>query len=299
MQLINNMSLSLLERFNPLKDEESIHTIPDEILGEIFSHLDVRALAKHASLVSKKWHKVTNDHENLWKARFCKEFVFFGENEWIKNFGDPGKLPPISYKSLFREAINFTKKWPSNWDKKMFWLQPKDILRKGAKEREALTPQLIGEMVAPKMNSSNYPGNRFNPTGYSKFSLGEHGNRVIQESCWAGMTPDVIPNSKGKSYTKQKKMVNDFGGDVPELLYAATGIFLKSLSTKENIFSWITCTSCKESINGWQMVVGHMSFEGLDAMPVSRKALYFPHQGRGIAAMIKIKGVLGSKPVLK
>jgi len=58
----------------------------------------------------------------------------------------------------------------------------------------------------------------------------------VQESCWVYLTPDVVPESRERPYEEQKKLANAFGGEVPDLADAVTGIFMKFLCSGKRIF---------------------------------------------------------------
>jgi hypothetical protein len=252
-----------------------------DVLGTIFSHLDSVALGR-VFKVCKGWQELSGV-ERLWEGIFYREFVFFGPREWKENFGDPGAVPVINYQQTVKEIFAFTSKWPKEWDRKMVWLQPKDILQPNATERVPLTPIKIGALVASKL------GGECNPTGYRFFwpaALQEHGGKLLQESFWGCMTPDVLPKSRGESYDVLCRFAREFGGETPEFSPAVTCIFLKSMEGKR-VFSNdpLTYTCCQESTNDIHLAVGGFAPAGLGVN------FPFDYVGSGVAALRKFKAI--------
>jgi hypothetical protein len=248
-----------------LGSDSQEHFLPPDVSYVIFSYLDGRTIHL-ISGVCKGWRDLVKSDgdtaKNLWEKIFYRNFVFCGPEEWKEKIGDPGPVPAIDYSQAVKEALIFSSKWPKEWDRKMCFLQPKEILPLEKESFVPLTPRKIGELVAPKL------GTECHPTGYRYFwpeALKEHGDKPIKESCWVYMTPDVVPDSRGKAYEVQKKQAKDFGGEVPELVLAITAIFLKYLCSEKRLFGiepW-TYTHCQESTRGLQVVVGGFAPAGL------------------------------------
>jgi hypothetical protein len=259
-----------------------INEFPDDILLEIFPHLDSRTVLLIIE-VCKRWQVLSNE-ERPYERIFYRDLVFFGPKEWKKNWGDPDTVPKISYKQAVKEAFIFARGWPEEWDRKMVWLQPKEILQQAASEEPKsvlITPRKIGEMVASKL------GGKWHPSGYRFFwdeALREHGDTPVEESCWGYMTPDVHPDSLKKSWDVQKKQAEDFGGEAPELPWAATGSFLYCLVTGKRLFR-STYTRCKESTQGQQLVFGGFAPAGPSV------DIDFGLVNDGVAVLRKFKGI--------
>src|ERR1700690_364991 len=102
-------------------DPPGINGFPDDVLLEIFSHLDSRAVLRIVA-VCKRWQVLSNA-ELPYERIFYRDLVFFGPEEWEKNWGTPDTVPKISYKQAVTEAFAFAQGWPEEWDRKMAWLQ--------------------------------------------------------------------------------------------------------------------------------------------------------------------------------
>jgi F-box associated protein len=264
-----------------------ISGLPNDALGEIFSHLGSTVF--RIAEVCKKWRDLpSKGKELLYKRIFYREFVFFGPEEWKKNFGDPGTVPKINYEQAVKEAFTFASKWPKEWDKKMVWLQTREILQEQLEKQPAhilITPRKIGELVAAKL------GGCCDPSGYRYVwdkGFHEHGENSVEESCWVYMTPDVLLGSRGKAYEEQKKQAENFGGEVPELVLAATGILLKGLITRKPLWPY---TCCKESAQGLQSAVGGFSVSGLSGSGLAHSRNIVSYHGYGIFVLRKFKAI--------
>lgn len=88
------------------------------------------------------------------------------------------------------------------------------------------------------------------------------------------MTQDVVPGTRSKSYTEQKKLIEEnlkktpllIGGEVPTLLEATTSILMEYVRKGKRLYSDIpgTATRCQEVIHEFQGVVGGFSSDGLN-----------------------------------
>jgi hypothetical protein len=242
-------------------------SLPSEVEFMIFSHLDGRT-AHLISGVCRKWRDLVKPDtaQSLWKKIFYRNFVFCGPKEWKKEIGDPGPVPAIDYNQAVKEAHIFSSKWPPEWDKKMCFLQPKDILPIDEESRVPLTARKIGELVAPKL------GPECDPTGYNDDFWVEAfelcGDTPIQETCWVYMTPNIIPDSRGRVREKHEKLLADFGGEVPRFVCAVTALFLQAACTGKlfGTTPW-TYIRCQEIIGRVQLVVGGFIKEGLSVPP--------------------------------
>jgi hypothetical protein len=256
---VDGSTFSLFGSSSQHKEDLFNKLLPQDMICRVFSCLDGQSL-ESASLVNRSWQQITKCEE-LWKAVFYRELVFFGEKEWKESFGDPGDLPKISYEKVCRNSFAFASKWPKEWDRKMMWLQPQMIQNES--QRIMITPNEIGKLVASKL------GKECNDTGYYIVcgdALQEYGNIATQKSCWIYMTPTVIPGSEGKDYRTNVVQAETFGGELPGLLHAVTAIFLKYLSARGTLFN--DRFACCQEINryGYQLAVEKFAFPGLSIL---------------------------------
>jgi hypothetical protein len=101
------------------------------------------------------------------------------------------------------------------------------------------------------------------------------------------MTKDVLPDSRSKNYADQCKLVDTYLRKtklpyaVPHALEAATSLFLEYVQSSVHLYSrapW-TYTSCQETVDGYQVVVGGFAPAGLF---VSRSVGYSGTEGVGV-----------------
>jgi hypothetical protein len=87
-----------------------------------------------------------------------------------------------------------------------------------------------------------------------------------KEFGWAVMTNDVLPGSRNQTYDTQKKLVANLKSyEVPTVLDAATAILYANQHSKKRFFNdtpW-TYTRCVENIQGYQLIVGGLTPDGL------------------------------------
>jgi hypothetical protein len=185
---------------------------PQEVISHILSYTDEETLLG-ASMVCKSWEAAAATVDSFWRKKFYIQFVFFGETEWKKHFGDVVSPPSdVNYKDIYTRVSEFTRKWPKQWDKKMVWLQP---------EIETVAPKLRMFWV-DRVGSFH----KQVLTDIVKF------NDASKKSCFVCMTPDIVPGTCNQKYLVQKRLVHAFGGSIPTIDCAVIGIWLKSLEGK-------------------------------------------------------------------
>ncbi|MBS0655226.1 MAG: F-box protein [Verrucomicrobia bacterium] len=256
--------------------------LPLEMIFQILLRCDHVGALK-ASRVCKSWQALSTDSstaQDIWKNIFYKELVFAGEREWGE-LGYKVTLPERDYRQVTLEALKWAHdKWPKNWDRKMMFFCPKEIVSLATGVAAPASPVKIGAVIGPLL------GPDCNATGYRYFwpkALQAHGGKTLQESCWVYMTPDVIPDSTWKDYGTQCDMAKAFGGGVTDLPSVVTGTLLKDYATGKRLFSDIF-TLCQESIGRVQLVVESFAPSGLR---VNHDLSFFDIVKRGVVVVRK------------
>lgn len=206
----------------------------------------------------------------------------FGQNQWKKYFGDIGKEPPLPkdiYKIL-KSPCPFVQGKKVE-ETHMLVLIPETVNGK------PLDLNTLGELVkAPKAGNATKYLNKFSSI------LKLYGNQPVTKSHWVLMTKDVIEGSRNKSYADQQALIANFAQqtgnayEVPEVLDAATCIFMHYVHSKEHLFNdkkpatfkpsqekceekevsvgnLTTFTRCQEKFEEMQVTVGCFSSSGL------------------------------------
>ena len=235
---------------------DTLGGIPDEILREIFGWLPGKDIAR-ASAICRRFRIAIDDDPLL---SFKKSGNYFGQKDWEEYFGDVGVEPPLP------EDIVEILKAPCpvfNSEGKDAGLKVKDThfltLIPAAINGDPLTLDLIRELVKSPKNGGN-------AIKYEYYYPENHNSTPVSKSHWMLMSKDVIPNSKGKSYLEQLKLLPS-GHEAPHLIDAVVSIFMHYVHTKERLFSDnpLTYTRCQEknSSGKYQMSTGGFSGSGL------------------------------------
>jgi len=185
--------------------------------------------------------------------------ITFNKLKWEEYIGDVGKEPslPANMHQILQTQCPI---WPGKTvaQTHLLTLIPKTV------NGEPLTLKLMGQLLTkPKKR---------NATKLRDSSFCGHAKTTVNKSHWVLMTKDVIPDSRGKSYSDQKQLAQTYNKDgieyeVPKLLDATVSVFMECVQTGERLLSddsW-TYTRCQEqggSAN-YQMVVGGFSLSGL------------------------------------
>ncbi|MCB9093236.1 MAG: hypothetical protein H6620_11820, partial [Halobacteriovoraceae bacterium] len=190
----------------------------------------------------------------------------FGKAKWEKYFGDIGAEPPL----------------PANIDEILnspcpFW--------SGEKVRETHLLVLVPQTVNGKhfcldslseLIKSPKTGNKTQYRFYSDYVKKELGAKSAP-SHWVLMTRNVIPDSRGKTYDNQKKLVQSYAEktkipyEMPLVLDATTAILMhyvetgKALYTDDKLGPQYTYTRCQKEVNNnqWPMAIGGFAAGGL------------------------------------
>ncbi|MBS0649277.1 MAG: hypothetical protein JSS10_08660 [Verrucomicrobia bacterium] len=188
--------------------------------------------------------------------------IAFGKELWAKYLGDVGEEPllPSNIQEILQSPCPF---WPEKkvQETHLLTLIPKTVNGK------PLTLNSLEELVKKPRQGQ--------PIKYA-FYWGEikeqYGNQPLPSSYWALMTRDVIPVRSGHNDpVKLLKELNQKANvqyEVPQLLEAATSIFMEYLRTGKRLYSdspW-TYTWCQESVSkhqGKKVVIGGFATGGL------------------------------------
>ncbi len=254
------------EEFNTTK-QDPIHSLPDELILEVFSHLNLATLGT-ICCVSKEWKRLANE-PILWKIAIYRE-IAFGNDKWAQCFGKDVVKDEDSteeFSSLpSNDFIADCKKFKSIFPEK----NAKDslmLVRLPKTLNGGLTLKSLGELAKKYFSDSD--------TGYRVIRsdiVDELADKSIDKSHWVLMTKDVLPGSRNKSYDEQQKIVADLAEkslisyEVPETLESAACILSQYFDSNIRLFSdnpW-TYTRCKDKVQGFEMViVGGLSPAGL------------------------------------
>jgi len=262
IQNVGNSSIG--EDFNETRQDPG--SIPDELVLEIFSHLNLVTLGT-ICCVSKEWKRLAND-PILRKSAIYRE-IAFGNDKWAQCFGkdvvkDEDNREEFSFLP-WKEFIEDCKKFKSIFPEKkakntlMLVRLPKTF-------NGQLTLKSLGELAKKYFSGSG--------TGYGFIWPGlvdVLGDYSIDKSRWVLMTKDVLPGSRNKAYATQQKIVDELAEqslisyEVPETLESAACILSQYFGSNICLFStnpW-TYTRCKEEFRGDLVAVGNFGPSGL------------------------------------
>lgn len=185
--------------------------------------------------------------------------MLFGKAEWLKYFGDIGAEPslPFDIEHILNTPCLF-------WDDKKVRDSHRLVLIPEAIEGRSFSLDVLYEIIQnPKEGKKSFYA------AYDRCVKNEHGNKNFP-SHWVLMTHDVIPGSRRRRYSDQKKLVEKYGQTVyrlPTALEAATSILVAYVQSGITLYSdnpW-TYTRCQEQVNNneWPVSVGGFSSNGL------------------------------------
>jgi hypothetical protein len=234
---------------------------------EIFSYLNLATLGTICR-VSRRWQWLVNANDSiLWKIAIYRE-IAFGNDKWAKCFGAnvvKNEDTKEEFSSLpLRDFIEDCKKFKKVFTEK----NAKDrlmLVRLPKTLNGQLTLKSLGELAQKYFPDSD--------TGYGSISSIVHwqGDTPIDKSRWVLMTKDVLPGSRNKSYAEQQRIVDELAKktlisyEVPGVLESVACIFSQYFGSNTRLFTdnpW-TYTRCKETVQGYQIVVGGFAPAGL------------------------------------
>lgn len=228
--------------------------IPVELCEEIFSYMTGPELT-NCVLVSKEWYKVAGQ-ERLWNG-IVQQYAI-GPTMWKKKVNaDIGKADPIPKEMLkiLRQCCPFFEGKQVGQTHMLVWI-PSFI------DGNPLTLNSLGQFVKDKSFSKNNEGYGYYWSGVKN----QMGDKKIEQPGWVLMTKDVLLGSKNKSYSQQKKMVEQYSKyEVPKAVEAAFCIIAKYYSSDKRLYSdspW-TFTRCYEQVYDRQVCVGGFALTGL------------------------------------
>lgn len=170
--------------------------------------------------------------------------IAFGKQEWIQYVGhDPGEMPPLpaNIDEILAEPCRVWK------GKTVAQTHMLVLVSKG------LTLSSFDKLVSNTSRSLMIRPRRE--------ILERYGDAAAENAHWVLMTKDVLPETKGKIYADQERIVAAKGYAVPTCLDAAACIFLENMRSKTKYFK-TSFTYCQEFCPGdlWKdldiMVVG-------------------------------------------
>jgi hypothetical protein len=245
---------------------ENFSALPDELILEIFSHLNLASLGK-ISLVCKGWKRLGCD-PILWKTVIYRD-VAFGNDKWARAFGkevvkdedNREEFSSLPWNEFIADCKTFKCLFPEKnaKDRLMLVRLPKTL-------NGALTLRNLGEL-AKKYFPYNYRG-----YGYIWFGIANAlDDNPMDKSRWVLMTRDVLSGSKEKCYEDQLLSIAALAEkslmcyEVPGLVESTACILSQYfMDSKTRLFSdnpW-TFTNCK-TIQNHQTVVGGFCPDGL------------------------------------
>lgn len=270
MSLLVNKSVGnsySCENFNETK-QDSIEILPDELVLEVFSHLNLATLGT-ICCVNKAWKRLANEPKPmLWKIAIYRE-IAFGNDKWAQCFGtdvvkDEDNIEEFSSlpsDDFIADCKKFKSIFPERnaKDSLMLVRLPKTL-------NGGLTLKSLGELAKNRFPDSD-SGYRFIWPSIDQVLE----DKSINKSHWVLMTKDVLPGSRAKSYSEQQKIVADLAEkslisyEVPEILESAVCILSQYFGSNISLFSDNPCTytRCKDNIISHQTVVGGFGPTGL------------------------------------
>jgi hypothetical protein len=275
------------EDFNKAKNE-SFYILPEELICEVFSHLNLASLGK-ISLVCKEWKRFGND-PLLWKTVIYRD-VAFGNDKWAREFGkdvvkdedNREEFSSLPWSEYIADCKTFKSIFPEKnaKDRLMLVRLPKTL-------NGALTLKNLGELAK-----------KYFPKGYKNIRPDAPGDRTIDKSCWVLMTRYALPGSRHANYDEQQRIVSDLaiksltGYGIPGILESAACILTQYFNLKIRLFSTdridmighFACPfiRCKDKRGDLQTTIGGFDSDGLD-IGYARNGYYV---NIGIAALRK------------
>nr|NGX62312.1 hypothetical protein [Chlamydiota bacterium] len=184
--------------------------------------------------------------------------IAFGRTQWETYFGDIGEEEPPLPGNIWQILKSPCPFWPEKRVKQTHLL----VLIPASVNDEPLTLESLGDLVQNPQNGGHA----------SKYDLLDLSNKLRQESgkqsYWVLMTRDVLPDTRNKSYERQKEKVAEHEGYVvSKAREAAVCLFMHHVSTKEQLYGhepW-TFTLCEELVRKqFPAAVGGFGPGGLD-----------------------------------
>lgn len=239
---------AVVQSLNHLKKEPinvltcSKTEIPTDICEEVFSFLTGPELIKCAK-VNRDWYKVAS-RDRLWNVIVDRYSI--GPKQW-KNI-DIGKADPLpkDILDILRSPCPFFEGKRVGETHMLVWI-PKML------SGSPLTLDSLHKIV--KVPESDYYGF----TQYRSGVQNLYGNKSLEQHGWILMTKRQLPESRRKSYSEQKKMVERIDQyEVPKSLEAAFCIFAQYQASGKYLFSKPpkSLTRCQEGENGFKVLVG-------------------------------------------
>ncbi|CUI16187.1 hypothetical protein PNK_0559 [Candidatus Protochlamydia naegleriophila] len=273
------------------KKQDLIKAIPDELVLEVFSHLNLATLST-ICCVSKQWKQLASQ-PIVWKIAMYNE-IAFGNSKWAKYFGKDviknedtkEEFSSLPFDAFIEDCKKFKNLFPgkSAKDSLMLVRLPKTL-------NGQLTLKNLGELAKKYFPTSD--------AGYDKGYLwppvlAEGGDKTIDQSQWVLMTNDLLPDSRSKNYAEHQAMIANLaqqkliGYEIPEIIESTACILAQHFKTNsvgdsENPFyNGCTYTVCKDNIQGSHTLVGGLKNSGL--------RIYYHNQpgfATGVAALRK------------
>ena len=249
---------------------------PEVVFNHILSCLNLHELGVSRS-VSKIWNQCAST-PTLWQSAVYRE-IAFSSNNWAE-----WNAALVNDVDIRQEMLSLPQNIAEELRRSAF---PGKSIREThilVRMPKGLTVKKLGEL-AKKYFPSNI-------NGYKDIRdriIDELGDKSVEESFWLLMTKEVLPGSRNKSYEQQKTTVAELAAttgapyQVPTALEAATCILAEYSRSKNRLFNdspW-TFTHCKESVQGWQVVVGSFAPAGLVVN------CYYAGDDIGVAALRK------------
>jgi hypothetical protein len=251
-------------------ESKSINQLPQEMFFNILSYLSPKDF-KSSSLVCKKWNKYSNNPvvynramyerfavgDKKWKQWFRKGIVT--EDETANDFNT---LPKDIFKILNGPCPIFSGKKVR--DTHLLFKMPTII------NGEPVTITNIGKLL-----KKSFPKTE---NGY-RYILSDIvtalGEERVQKAEWILVTKEVLPDSRNKTYSKQKTLVSNLTNtgqveyQIPKTIELIVGLFAEYLRSGKRLLNsdtQFTYGRCQDQVQGFQVVVGGFTSAGLGVL---------------------------------
>lgn len=256
---VNNMSRKESQVIDPLAKDPGIIILRDVFVKHIFSYLNLHELGVSRS-VSRIWNQYASTPD-VWKSTIYREIAFSSKNwaDWnadlVKDVDMKEEM--LSLPNNIVEVLR-NSAFPGQKIEETYVL---------VRMLKGLTIKKLGDL-AKKYFPTNIDGYR----DIRPEIVDELGDKPADKSIWLLMTKNFLPESRGKSYSKQKGIVEKLAKatrapyEVPTTLEAATCILaLYARNVGHGIFSSSpnAYIRCQEIVQGQQVVVGCVDWNGL------------------------------------
>ncbi|MCC5832160.1 MAG: F-box protein [Chlamydiales bacterium] len=250
---------SILPAIEKINNRDFFSQQPQEIIIGIFSYLSAIELTKCRE-VSRKWRRLGSD-STIWNALDLRKISpllkVFDESDWVTHLDLPSfNLDVVDAPPLDKfQAIPILKR--------SLYSLP---IEGNAGITLLTIPKGLTFNKLVKLAGLPKVGNRpeFRYIWHSISS--EIGDIEVDKTYRIVITNNVFKESRNLSVKAHKALLSKIGCEMPKIVEATVLLVVTFMSSGERLYSDNPCTytRCSEQIDGYQLVVGGFSLDGID-----------------------------------